>query len=77
MLRFALGLDWDADTRKFRRNLEFYQAGRQLKFTEIEPTSDEPREYKEIEITLNEVFGGNLPREPINEIMFNEGDLKN
>ena len=77
LLRFALGLDWDADTRKFLRNLEFYQAGKQLKFTEIQPTSDEPREYKEIEITLNEVFGGNLPREPINEVMFNEGDLKN
>jgi len=77
LLRFALGLDWDADTRKFLRNLEFYQAGKQLDFTEIEATSDEPGKYKEIEITLNEVFSGNLPREPINEIMFNEGDLPN
>jgi hypothetical protein len=77
LLRFALGLDWDADTRKFLRNLEFYQAGKQLEFTEIEPTSDEPGKYKEIEITLNEVFSGNLPREPINEIMFNEGDPPN
>ena len=31
----------------------------------------------EIEITLNEMFGGNLPREPINETIFNEGDLNN
>lgn len=77
LLRFALGLDWDAATRKFLRNLEFYQAGKQLEFTEIEPTSDEPGKYKEIEITLNEVFSGNLPREPINEIMFNEGDSTN
>jgi hypothetical protein len=44
---------------------------------EIEPTSDEPGKYKEIEITLNEVLSGNLPREPINEIMFNEGDPPN
>ena len=77
LLRFALGLDWDTNTRKFLRNLEFYQAGKQLDFTEIEPTSDEPGKYKEIEITLNEVFSGNLPREPINEIMFDEGDLEN
>jgi hypothetical protein len=73
-LRFALGLDWNADTKKFLRNLEFYQAGKQLEFTEIEPTSNEPGKYKEIEITLNEVFSGNLTRDPINEIMFNEGD---
>jgi hypothetical protein len=77
LFRFALGLDWDVDTRKFLRNLEFYQAGEQLEFTETEPTSDEPGKYKEIEITLNEVFSGNLPREPINEIMFNEGDPPN
>ena len=75
LLRFAMGLDWDADTRKFLRNLEFYQAGKQLEFTETEPTSNEPGKYKytEIEITLNEVFSGNLPREPINEMIFNEG----
>jgi hypothetical protein len=62
LLRFALGLDWDADTRKFRRNVEFYQAGKQLEFMEIEPTWDEPGKYKEIEITLNETLGGNLAR---------------
>jgi hypothetical protein len=73
LLRFAMGLDWDVDAKKFLRNLEFYQAGKQLEFTEIEPTSDEAGKYKEIEITLNEVFSGNLPREPINEIMLNEG----
>ncbi len=77
LLRFALGLDWDAGTRKFRRNIEFYQAGRQLEFTEIEPTWDEPGKYSEIEITLHEMFGGNLPRKPINETTFNEGDLQN
>src|SRR5437667_263496 len=32
LLRFALGLDWDADIRKFRRNLEFYQAGSSFVF---------------------------------------------
>jgi hypothetical protein len=76
-LRFALGLDWDANTRKFRRDLEFYQTGRQLEFTEIEPTADEPGKYKVIEITLNEVFNGNIPREPINETTFDEGDSNN
>src|SRR6266480_4246064 len=77
LLRFALGLDWDAGTRKFRRNIEFYQAGRQLEFTEIEPTWDEPGKYSEIEITLHEMVGGKLPRKPINETTFNEGDLQN
>jgi hypothetical protein len=77
LLRFTLGLDWDADTRRFLRNLEFYQAGKQPEFTEIEPALDEPGKYKEIEITLNEVFSGNLPREPINENIFNEGDSTN
>jgi hypothetical protein len=76
-LRFALGRDWDTDARRFRRDLEFYQAGRQLGFTEVEATADEAGKYKVIEITLNEVSDGNLPREPINEIIFNEGDSKN
>lgn len=75
LLRFALGLDWDADTRKFLRNTEFYQAGKTLEFTEIEPTVGRTGNYTEIEITLHEMFGGNLQREPINEIMFDEGDL--
>jgi hypothetical protein len=74
LLRFALGLDWDASDRKFLRSPEFYEEGKHLDFTEMEPTSDEPGKYAKITLTLNEVPFGNLPREPINEIIFSEGD---
>jgi hypothetical protein len=72
-LRFALGSDWDGKAM-FRCNVEFYQASRELGFTETEPTADEPGISREFEITLNEIPGGNLPRESIDETMFNEGE---
>jgi len=74
LLRFALGRDWDVDTRKFAQNAWFYQAGRQLAFTETEPTEDQRGEYTELRVTLNEVIGGNLPRVGITETVFNEGE---
>jgi hypothetical protein len=77
LLRFALGLDWDVTTRKFLRDPEFYQAGKQFDFTETESTLDKPGTYDEDDITLNEVPFGNLPREPIDELIFNEGDPPN
>jgi len=77
LLRFALGLDWDAATRKFLRGPEFYQAGKQFDFTETESTLDRPGTYDEADITLNEVPFGNLPREPIDELIFNEGEPPN
>jgi hypothetical protein len=40
LLRFALGLDWDANSRKFRKDRAYYQAGKQLDFIEVPPTSD-------------------------------------
>ena len=74
LLRFALGRDWEAGTRRFLRDAEFYQAGRQLVFAETEPTEDHRGEYDELHLTLNEVVGGNLPRAEITENVFDEGD---
>jgi len=74
LLRFALGRDWDADTRKFLQGVWFYEAGRQLVFAEAEPTEDQRGEYTELRVTLNEVIGGNLPRLGITETVFNEGE---
>jgi len=74
LLRFALGLDWDADTKKFRKSRAYYQAGKQLNFFEMPPTSESEGKYSVIDITLNTVFSGNLEREPISENVFNEGD---
>jgi hypothetical protein len=52
----------------------FYEAGRQLVFTETEPTEDQRGEYTELRVTLNEVIGGNLARVGITETVFNEGE---
>ena len=73
LLRFALGVDWDASTRKFLQSPEFYEAGEQFDFKE-ESSSDGHSKYTEIELTLNQVPFGNLPRKSINELTFNEGD---
>jgi hypothetical protein len=77
LLRFALGRDWDTEARKFLQNTWFYQAGKQLVFTEAEPTEDHAGEYTELHVTLNEVLGGNLPRVGITEAQFNEGSSEN
>jgi hypothetical protein len=74
LLRFAWGRDWEVDTRKFSQDAWFYQAGRDLAFTETEPTEDRRGEYTELRVTLNEVIGGNLPRVGITETAFNEGE---
>ena len=74
LLRFALGSDWDGGTKRFLRNSEYYQAGKPLDFVETDPTFDERGKYTTIEITLNLVFSGNLPREPIKESLFDEGE---
>jgi hypothetical protein len=74
LLRFALGRDWDIDARKFLQDAWFYEAGRQLVFTERAPTEDQRGEYTELRVTLNEVIGGNLPRVGITETVFNEGE---
>ena len=74
LLRFALGHNWEARTRKFLLSPSFYQAGRQLDFTEREPTADETGEYSKLDVTLHEFRGGNLPRKVITETLFNEGD---
>lgn len=60
--------------RRFLQNPWFYQAGQQLVFTEIAPTDSEPAKYTELTVTLHEMVGGNLPREPITEALFNEGE---
>ena len=73
LLRFALGVDWDASTRKFLQSPEFYEAGEQFDFKE-ESSSDGHSKYTEIELTLNQVPFGNLPRKSIKELTFNEGD---
>jgi hypothetical protein len=73
LLRFTLGQDWDSETRKFLQKAWFYQAGRQLDFTEIEPTESERGQYTELTVTLHEMVGGNLPRVDISEALFNEG----
>jgi hypothetical protein len=77
LLRFALGRDWNADTRRFLQNVWFYEAGRQLDFTETTPTEERPGEYIKFHVTLNEVIGGNLPRVGITEAVFNEGESDN
>jgi hypothetical protein len=77
LLRFALGRDWDADTQRFLRDRRFYEAGKQLVFTEREATEDQRGEYTELHLTLNEINGGNLPRAEITEGVFNEGASEN
>ena len=74
LLRFALGLDWNVTTTKFLRTQEFYQAGQHFDFVEIEPTFDKPGTYDEVKISLDPVPFGDIPREPIDELTFNEGD---
>jgi hypothetical protein len=78
VVRFALGLDWDATNRRFLRNSQFYEMGEQLNFTEnTAPSSDfsaEVTHYDEIEITLHEVLSGNIRRVAIDESEFNEGE---
>jgi hypothetical protein len=66
-LRFALGQGWEPETLKFLRRVAYYQAGRQLDFTETED------EYTELTVTLHELIGGNMPRREITEAVFNEG----
>jgi len=72
LLRFALGRDWDAETQRFLRDRRFYEAGKQLVFTERDATEDQRGEYTELHLTLNEIIGGNLPRAEITEGVFNE-----
>jgi len=74
LLRFALGRDWDAETQKFLRDRRFYEAGRQLVFTERDATEEQRGEYTELHLTLNEIIGGNLPRAEITESVFDEGE---
>jgi hypothetical protein len=74
LLRFTLGRDWDTGSRRFLQNPSFYQAGEQLVFTEIPPTDSETAKYTELTVTLHEIAGGNLPRDPITEDLFNEGE---
>ena len=74
-LRFVLGRDWDSKTRTFLQSRSFYQAGRQLEFTETEPTNDSSGQYTELRLTLDVGPGGNLPRDRITEAAFDEGDL--
>jgi hypothetical protein len=74
-LRFVLGRNWDSKTRTFLRGRSFYQGGRQLDFTETEPTENSSGQYTELALTLNEVPGGNLPRDRITAASFDEGDL--
>lgn len=73
LLRFVLGRDWDPKSRTFLQGRSFYQAGRQLEFIETE--TDSSGQYTELNLTLNEVPGGNLPRDRITEAAFDEGDL--
>ncbi len=77
-LRFALGKDWDPASSKFLRDREFYQAGNQFDFVESEMQTHsgaQSIEYTEFEVTLNVVPNGNLPREPIDEQIFDGSDL--
>jgi len=67
LLRFALGQDWESRTRRFLRDVTFYQAGKQLDFTETD------REYSELSVTLHELVTGNVPRKEITEAVFDEG----
>jgi len=72
LLRFLLGRDWDPKNRTFLQGRSFYQAGKQLEFIETE--TDSGGQYTELNLTLNEVPGGNLPRDRITEAAFDEGD---
>ena len=75
LLRFALGTDWDTASEQFLQYREFFQACEQFDFTETESSSGERGiEYNKIEVTLHLVPTGNLPREPIDEATFDEGD---
>jgi len=65
LLRFLLGRDWDPKNRTFLQGRSFYQAGKQLEFIETE--TDSGGQYTELNLTLNEVPGGNLPRDRITE----------
>ena len=74
LLRFALGRDWDTETQRFLRDRRFYEAGKQLVFTERDATEEQRGEYTELHLTLNEIIGGNLPRAEITESVFDEGE---
>jgi hypothetical protein len=74
LLRFVLGQNWNPETRKFLRDVSFYQAGDQLVFAETEPAAEKPGTYTELYVTLNEVIGGNLHRKGSTETAFDEGD---
>jgi hypothetical protein len=77
LLRFGLGADWDAAKQRFLLDQEFFQAGDELDFTETErePSSGERSvEYTAAEVTLHLVPNGNLRRELIDEVTFDEGD---
>ena len=77
LLRFSFGRDWDRRTRKFLSDASFYQAGKQLDFTETEPDAHGPGEYTKFDVTLHDVPNGNLSRTPISEAVFNEGESGN
>ena len=83
LLRFALGRDWDVTTGRFLRSPEFFEAGEPFDFAETETALDAPdgyivrHNYDSQEIWLNPILNGNLPREPIDESVFNEGDFQN
>jgi len=49
--------------------------GEQLVFTETEPTEYRAGQYTALDVTLNEVIGGNIRRVGISEAEFDEGSM--
>ncbi len=63
-LAFALGLDWDSTTQKFRSNRQYSAFEDTFNFT----TTNE--EYTIFEVTLNPVLGGTAETTDVNPQQF-------
>jgi hypothetical protein len=67
-LRFATGLDWDADQQKFRRNMAVSSFSDPAEFV-VERKGN--KEYwTTLEVTLHPVVGGNAQTEALDESEF-------
>src|SRR5580698_4144539 len=68
---YTTGLDWQTESQVFRWLPTYSQFGRQLVYSE-EKIENELR-YREIEVTLHPVIGGNVQTRPISREEFLQG----
>lgn len=72
LLRFAFGIDWDLNLRKFLQKRSYAQFVNAFEFEQVETRSGV--RHRKIEVTLHPVLGGKTRTTSIDEDTFNESD---